>query len=542
MVQIKTINYMEKVQYKKEPSCEESGKSVCCNEEVVYTIAVRSEHLLLDCSIAVESDLDGMVDVFHLERVPCATPWREGADDYIIDGDLLLPDLLRPLGKMDVTLKYGQWNTYCVTVNQKGEKMPVGEHSVAVIFRDANGEELGRSVYVVNVLPVELPKATLPYTNWVHYDCLSDWYGEKPFTERFYQILEKYIENAVLHGMNMVYTPLFTPPLDTQIGGERPTAQLIGVYERDGAYSFDFSKLREFVEKMRAWGIAYFEFSHLFTQWGAECCPKIEVCTSQGVEKRFGWAVDSQSAEYTAFLRAFLPALNDFVKENGLVGKCYYHISDEPRLEHIERYAKLYEFVSALLPDVRGMDAMSEYSFYERGIVDTVVVATSAADKFIENKVENYWAYHCVTQNGSYLSNRFIAMPGERTRVIGLQLYLTGVKGFLHWGYNFYYSYLSKFKINPYECTDAAGVCTSGDPFIVYPTKDGLLNSLRIKYIRAAFADYAALELLEKKIGREKVEEFLTEKGLSKNFTDYPHGVEWLEGLRQKINEELMRL
>lgn len=29
--------------------------------------------------------------------------------------------------------------------------------------------------------------------------------------------------------MNMLYTPLFTPPLDTAVGGERMTVQLVGM-------------------------------------------------------------------------------------------------------------------------------------------------------------------------------------------------------------------------------------------------------------------------------------------------------------------------
>ena len=41
------------------------------------------------------------------------------------------------------------------------------------------------------------------------------------------------MDNAVAHGVNLLYTPLFTPPLDTQVGGERTTVQLVDVERQE---------------------------------------------------------------------------------------------------------------------------------------------------------------------------------------------------------------------------------------------------------------------------------------------------------------------
>ena len=46
-------------------------------------------------------------------------------------------------------------------------------------------------------------------------------------------------------------------------------------------------------------------------------------------------------------------------------------------------------------------------------------------------------------------------MPGNRTRIIGMQIYRYDLDGFLHWGYNFYNSEYSLYPIDPYRCTDA---------------------------------------------------------------------------------------
>ena len=44
-----------------------------------------------------------------------------------------------------------------------------------------------------------------------------------------------------------------------------------------------------------------------------------------------------------------------------------------------------------------------------------------------------------IPSDGGY-TNRFIAMPSGRNRVGGFLLYKYGINGFLHWGFNFYYS------------------------------------------------------------------------------------------------------
>ena len=53
----------------------------------------------------------------------------------------------------------------------------------------------------------------------VSQDCLATWYGVEIFSEEHWTIIEKYIHTAVKHGINMIHT-LFTPPLDTAVGGK----------------------------------------------------------------------------------------------------------------------------------------------------------------------------------------------------------------------------------------------------------------------------------------------------------------------------------
>ena len=78
------------------------------------------------------------------------------------------------------------------------------------------------------------------------------------------------MRTAASQGVNMIFTPLFTPALDTLIGGERTTVQLVKVYKRSDGYSFDYSLFHRWIELCKEVGFEYFEMSHLFAQWGAK--------------------------------------------------------------------------------------------------------------------------------------------------------------------------------------------------------------------------------------------------------------------------------
>ena len=82
-------------------------------------------------------------------------------------------------------------------------------------------------------------------------------------------------------------------------------------------------------------------------------------------------------------------------------------------------------------------------------------------EPFLERGMEGLWTYYCTGQ-WKEVSNRFMAMPSARTRILGVQLYLYKISGFLHWGFNFYNSQYSIKHINPYAVTDAGEAFPSG--------------------------------------------------------------------------------
>jgi diphthamide synthase (EF-2-diphthine--ammonia ligase) len=109
-----------------------------------------------------------------------------------------------------------------------------------------------------------LPPQTLIHTSWFHTDCIATRYGVEVWSPAHWGLVERYMRSAVTHGINMILTPVFTPPLDTRVGGERPTVQLVGVTRRGQRYEFDFARLDQWVALARRCGVQYFEISHLW--------------------------------------------------------------------------------------------------------------------------------------------------------------------------------------------------------------------------------------------------------------------------------------
>ena len=188
------------------------------------------------------------------------------------------------------------------------------------------------------------------------------------------------------------------------------------------------------------------------------------------------------------------------------------------------------------------MDALSEFSFYEQGAVEYPVVATNSHDlpKFLAADMPELWLYYCCGQTKD-VSNRFIAMPSYRTRILGVQLYRYKVAGFLQWGFNFYNAVISLYHIDPFAITDGDRAYPAGDPFIVYPGEDGEpLESIRYMTLRQGLHDLRALQLLESLAGRETVEAIIAE-GLEEELTltNYPRNNVYLHDLRQRVNAEI---
>ena len=512
--------------------------SVLKNEKADFQIAF-SVQKGDTVSFSAGGELSAYLRFFTVRLIPAGLNAPKKSDDYFISKNKAeYPELLWPIAN-EFTAEYDGVNTvWCEIV--PSPLLPAGEHTIDFQIQVSENAPMHCSIDIT-VIDAELPKQELIYTNWFHSDCLMEYYKIPVFSEKYWRVTESFLKRANEYGMNCVLTPLFTPPLDTQVGKERPTVQLVDVKATGkNQYTFGFEKLDRWLSMCDRCGIEYYEMSHLFTQWGAKHAPKIIADVNGETKQIFGWKTLAAGKEYSAFLHQFSAALIEYIDRKGIREKCLFHVSDEPSGLMIFSYKKASRIVHECFKGFKIIDALSDYRVFKMGLIELPVPANDHIKPFI-GKVKELWTYYCCVQADHYVSNRFFSMPSARTRVLGLQLYKFDVRGFLHWGYNFYFSQYSKGLIDPYKVTDAGGSFSSGDSFVVYPGENGEpLDSLRLHVFYNGLEDMLALKLLESKIGKEKTDAIL-EEGLEKplTFRDYPHSADWLLKTRERINRAI---
>ncbi len=507
-----------------------SSFSMLRNEKKSFQIIIESD-CNFDCKLELESPFE--YSFYSVEYIKSDLPMFEGADDYYrFSDDGYYPDLLIPSSEF-VHIQKGL-NIFWVEI--VANKNIIGNKSIKICLTNETDCLITKNISV-EVIDYDLCFNDFIYTNWFHTDCLASHYNVDVFSDDYWRITRNFLQTANEYGMNCVLTPLFTPPLDTEVGKERPTVQLVDVIVSNGKYFFNFDKLDYWINLAKSCGIKYFEMSHFFTQWGANHAPKI-MATVDGEYKRiFGWETKATSKEYTEFLKVFSTELKNYLEEKQLKDYVLIHVSDEPNLSMLFSYSKASKMIHKLFSGYKIVDALSNPLFYTLKIVTSPIPANDHIDKFL-GKCENLWTYYCSAQNKKNVSNRFFCNDSIRTRVIGYQMYKFNIKGFLHWGYNFYYTQLSKSLIDPFKVSDAGGKFPSGDSYIVYPSEDGTpYHSIRLKVFYDALQDMAALNALESITNKQKCLDIIEENGKhSITFKNYPHLDHWLLSTREKIN------
>jgi len=530
------------------------------NEPFSFQVAYKLEsekrqkipfYLKVETDLPISGYTVGNVPVMHAERV----------QDDAKRGPGLYPDMLIPKktdaeisrerdawcswdfesGERNQLMAYDDsWQAFWFTINECGEELSAGSYSIKIKTLTRGSQILSEDTVKLELVDALLPKQEIIITNWFHCDCLADTYNIEVFSDRFFEIFEDYARKAAINGMNMILLPAFTPPLDTPIGKERMTVQLVGVECNNGEYKFDFSLMKKFIDISRRAGIEYFEHNHLFTQWGSTSAPKV-MAKVDGVQRRiFGWDVSSTDKSYINFLRQYVIAADKFFVAENLVDKILFHISDEPSVDNCEAYVKAKETLGDLIDKYMCGDALSDYVFYEKGYTKIPIVGIGAIPKFF-GKCDSFWGYYTGSSRGKKMTNRLIINSNENNRILGVLLYYFNMKGFLHWGYNYYYDMLSQGVYDPKIKTDGY-YGRPGASYLVYPDSDGTaIQSMRQKVFFEGINDLRALLCLESLIGRESVLEIINSHFGEITIEYLPESLEQLLNFRKDINEKIAK-
>ena len=544
LVKIKSLSSLEKCfMDEKLRSKKETDQFIMFNNErlalqFAYEMTPDCGDRIIRGQVKLSGKLAKYAKVRRVVSIPSYWPERGNADyDYLRTEPGLYPDMLSELQyKGKAIIVKNQLHSLWIDIKLPKD-FPAEEYELTLKLY--HGEEvIGEKTVKIEVLKAELPKQKTVHTEWFYTDCIAQYYGVRAFSEKHWKLIENFMKTAVDNGINMILTPLFTPELDTYIGGERLTTQLLGIkVTGKDKYEFDFDKLGRWIDLCLKCGVEYFEITHFFTQWGANHAPKIVAEVDSKVKKIFGWETEALGDEYKNFLRALLPELVKYLKEKGVDKRCYYHVSDEPSMSSLEHYKACREILSEYLSEYPIIDALSNVEFYETGAISKPVPSIHHIDQFLDKNIDGLWAYYCGDGGNRVTTCRLFAQSLTRTRILGVQMYKFNIEGFLHWGYNFYNNWNSYDTVDP--CLDSTGnyFVPSGDTYVVYPGKDGkALESIRLNALREAMDDIRALQRCEELYGRKYVIDMIDETaGMDLTFFDYPKTPKFLMELRKKV-------
>lgn len=478
------------------------------------------------------------VQIFRQEVVPCTFSCAANASGaYLTRKPALVPDPLPPWDGGPLRLRADRDRLLWVDV-----QVPTGtaDTQVEVEMLDREGRTLARQTMPLRVVPAELPPQTTRHSQWFYADCLCQRYGCGMFSEEFYRIAAAYWRCAAEHGVDTLLTPVLTPSLDVEPGGQRMRGQLVRVERRADGYSFDFTELERWVRTARACGLGWFEVAPFFTQWGAK--HPVTVYGEPDGAPLFGWDTPADDPEYSRFLAALLPRLMDCFAALGVRDRVFFHISDEPSGENLEAYRRARAKIEPYVGQSPILDALSDPAFAREGLVTVPVAAEDHLTPFLSGRAGPLWTYSCCCQDKK-VPNVFLSMPLTRARVLGALLYKERLDGYLRWGYNFWFRQFSLGEIDPWQTTDADGGFPSGDAFLVYPGPEGEpVPSLRLKTLRDAWQDLRALQALETYAGRDAALDCIRRHLGPVRFDRYPADPARYQAFRQAVNDRLRQI
>ncbi len=324
----------------------------------------------------------------------------------------------------------------------------------------------------------------LHVTNWLKPAQISRYSGIPNWCNEHWRLLRAHANSMAKHRQDTILTPL----------------SLIKITRNQEKIDLDFTRFDKWIQMFRSCGVdGLIEGGHLARRgkdWESDFVLRSWKIEGMDNEKSRPLPVDSEECE--EFLSQFLPGLQEHLEERGWIEKYVQHLADEPTQDNLESYRYLARTFHKYAPDIKRIDAIQTTD-----LIGDLEVWVPELDHFHENmdfymdrmkRGEKVWFYTCLNPKGRY-PNRFIDLPLLKVRILHWINFRYHLPGYLHWGYNYWTD-------DPYRDTQPdwsnGQPLPAGDMCIVYPGKDGPLESLRYEAMRDGIQDYELLNLLSK--------------------------------------------
>lgn len=399
----------------------------------------------------------------------------------------------------------------------------------------ADGKALSAALPLsVRVWPVTVEKCRLWVTNWFQLGGFPGWSqaGQpagkgvlQPDSEAYWDMLRRYARNMADHRQNVaLISPLALADFKARA---------------DGGLDIDFARFDRWVQVFIEEGVVgRIEGGHIGGRvqgWESQFNVGIRRLKDGKVESV---SVDPGSAEADAFYAKFFPALVKHLTAKGWLDRYLQHLADEPIDMNTDTYRALRGLASRHAPVLRIIEAC-----HTKNLIGAIQVWVPQLN-FLHEDFPHYrqrkaagdevWYYTCLGPQGEY-ANRFIEQPLIKTRLLHWINFRYGVTGYLHWGYNYWGDH-DPFRQLAIPWDGGAQYLPAGDAWIVYPGKEGPLDSIRFEAMRDGIVDH---ELLSRLAERDEAAARRIAERFVLDFDKYDTDVARFRAARRELLERL---
>ncbi len=314
----------------------------------------------------------------------------------------------------------------------------------------------------VTVYPLTLPVTrNLKVTEWYSTGDFEKFYDIKEeYSDAWFAMLRKYADNMADHRQNVFHVPM----------------DAIEIQKRtDGRLSFDFTRFDQIAQVF--WDtkrMDYLETGEI-ARFGnnAWFSSEIKLQDFQVKDIETG-KIETMAGKDVA--PGLLVATESHLREKGWLSKTLFHVKDEPSMHNSQSWREMSAYIHKYAPNLIRLDAIETTN-----LLNDIEVAVPKLDAFgtwyesyreAQKKGVELWFYTVGIYQGSLFPNKTIDMPVMNSRIMQWLNYRYDATGYLHWGWN-------QWTEDPFN---EVGMHI-GDGWHVYPSKDGVLNSLRWEQI-----------------------------------------------------------
>lgn len=367
--------------------------------------------------------------------------------------------------------------------------VPEGAYQASVTVRADSGGITQEATYPLKlvVYPITLDSTRLWVTNWFSMQWRHMEINPEPDSAAYYDLLRRYARNMAEHRQNAALIS--------------PLALSRFYVNAEGALAVDFEKFDRWVQIFIDEGvIGRIEGGHIGGRsggWDSDFITYIH-SVQDGAVTNGSAAPDSEEAR--TFYGFFYPALTAHLKEKGWLDIYMQHLADEPTQRNMGTYKALAALVHEFAPELRIIEAN-----HTKELVGSMDIWVPQLNFFHEDfghyqerqkNGDEVWFYTCVFPQGEY-ANRFIELPLIKTRLLHWINFTSGATGYLHWGYNAWKN--EDPRVYTTREHNGPPYLPAGDPWVVYPGKEGPLDSIRFEAMRDGIFDHELLCRLAEK-------------------------------------------